>query len=561
MSKTNIKKELIRNLENEINGGDSNMKYFDCTVVEAEEVLKRIKSGYYDHLLEVLVSKIDLHKFLKYDFERQGLTTLSEPSLKEYKIHSLKHDLNKKLSYLSLDHPEEKEETYQRKIEELLANLISGVYDKLLLEKEFWFASSIEAETLLEWNEIRKNNSQRNKITLPNYIVFSVYYRLMDHIKRVNTWKDLFGGNYECRYTGHKQTPTTSEELIRYKNLANELVTEDYDWREARNVVREFNKLNIYDSSKFPHNVEEIVRCFEHNKNIIYPEYENKGNCCHDLEAIKERAKILLEVLDSSNLIKIYLNRDEDNIDEYLRKMINSQFDIDSIYKKSYSGLSKKKIKNLLDNPSNYSEYEIKNFFGYFPSKMKKTLCDLAKGVLYSLSAYQEESCINIFNEAINLQKVLNCWRGTVYYNNVNIVCLSNGDKIYSIPYEDIERRYNDFQQEYEYYFRNSTSDLEYVEGCTEIVGNVVMSQIFIDGNKRTSKCLFNAMLVVRGIVPPILNFCHSDEIDLFEQFAYNRNNKYLPVKKEILEETLKVGELFDVSSKETSTGKSYIKK
>ena len=113
--------------------------------------------------------------FLKYDFERQGLTTLSEPSLKEYKIHSLKHDLNKKLSYLSLDHPEEKEETYQRKIEELLANLISGVYDKLLLEKEFWFASSIEAETLLEWNEIRKNISQRNKISLPNYIVFSVY--------------------------------------------------------------------------------------------------------------------------------------------------------------------------------------------------------------------------------------------------------------------------------------------------------------------------------------------------------------------------------------------------
>lgn len=108
MSKMDIKKELIRNLENELTGGDSNMKYFDCTTVEAEGTLKRLKSGSYDKLIEVLTTKVDLHKFLKYDFERQKSTTPSELSLKEYKIHCLKYDLDKALHFLSLDNPEEK---------------------------------------------------------------------------------------------------------------------------------------------------------------------------------------------------------------------------------------------------------------------------------------------------------------------------------------------------------------------------------------------------------------------------------------------------------------------
>lgn len=559
MNKMDIKKELIRNLENEITGGDNNMQYFDCTTVEAEGTLKRIKSGSYDQLIEVLTKKIDLHKFLKYDLERQKSTTPSAPSLKEYKIHCLKYDLDKALRFLSIDNPEEKEEVYQEKIEKLLTNLTSGVYDELLLEKDFWFAAPIKAEPLLEWNEARENNCQKSKATFPNYIVFNVYHSLMDHVRRVNTWKDTFGSDYTSRTTGHKQTPTTPEEFKRYKDLANELVTQDYDWREARNVMREFNKLDIFNNYEFPHNIEEIIKCFEHNKNIVFPEYTEKGKCSHDLEAISERARDLLEVLNNSNLINIYLNKDEDKVDKYLRKMITSQFDIEALYKESYSGVSKEIIKNVLEEPGNFSDDEIKNVFASFPSKMEKSLCDLAKGILYSLSTYQEESPINIFKDAINLQKALNCWHGTIYYNNYNSVRLPNGDTIYSIPYEDIESTYCTYQQEYDYYRRNSTSDLEYIEGCAEIAGNVIMSQIFIDGNKRTTKCLFNAMLAVKGIVPPILNFCNSDS-DLFEQFAYNRGNKYRSAKKIILEETLKVAEYFDVDSKEISPSKAYIK-
>lgn len=559
MSKLDIKKDLIRNLENEIAGGDNNMKYFDCTTIAATEVLKELKSGYYDQLIEEITTRIDLHKFLKYALERQKITP-SEPSLKEYKIYCLKYDLAKALEFLSFDNPKETREAYQEKIERLLVNISAGVYDELLLGEEFWFAAPVKAEPLLEWNELRENSCQKNKATLPNYIVFNVYYSLMDHVRRVNTWKNTFGRNYESRTTGHTQTPTTLEELKIYKDLAKRLVTEDYDWREARNVARKFNKLDIFNNYKFPHNIEEIFNCFEHDKNILFPDYEGKGKCSHDLEAIRERARDLLEVLNEDNLMNIYLNKAEDKVAEYLRKMITSQYDFASISKESYSGIDKQKIKSILEKPNFYSDYEINNCFSHFPIKVRKTLCDLAKGVLYSLSAYQEGSHIDIFDDAINLQKALNCWHGTINYNNFNSVRLSNDNTIFSIPYEDIERIYSSYQKEYEYYLKNSTTDLEYIEGCTEVAGNVMISQIFMTGNKRTSKCLFNAMLTARGIVPPILDFCDKD-LNLWEKFALHRDNKYRSAKENILEESLKVAEFFSTDFKEKNIKKIYIKK
>lgn len=555
-----IKKNLIHELENEIAGGDSNMKYFGCTATEAEEVLKRVKSGYYDQLIQSLTQEIELRKFIKYDLEKRKISTPKEPELKEYKIHCIREDLNNKLKLSSFKKSAEEQEKYKEDINKLLTNLVAGKYDELLIGKEPWFCDSVKVEVLLEWDKAREKISKRNSITFPNYIVFSEYCRLMEHIESVNTWKDTFGSYYECHYTKHEQTPTTEEELQCYENLATTLVTKEYDWREARNVIRELNKLDIYEDYNFPHNIEEIVKCFEHNKNIVFPDYQERGECCYDLEVIRERASNLLEVLNSSNLINIYLNKDEDKVGDYIRKMITSQFNIEDIYRESYSGVSKETIKKVLEEPNNFSDYEIKNVFTSFPNRMKKDLCDLAKGVLYSLSAYHEGSNIKIYDDAINLQKALNCWNGTIYYNNYNSVRLSNGNTIYSIPFEDIESIYSAYQKEFDYYFTNSASDLEYIEGCTEIAGNVITSQIFMEGNKRTTKCLFNAMLVARGIVPPILDFCDKD-LNLWEQFACNRGNKYQPAKRTILEESLKVAKYFDGNPKEISINKGYIKK
>lgn len=62
-------------------------------------------------------------------------------------------------------------------------------------------------------------------------------------------------------------------------------------------------------------------------------------------------------------------------------------------------------------------------------------------------------------------------------------------------------------------------------------MGNVVTSQIFREGNKRTAKCLFNALLMSKGIVPPIINFS-KDNAKLWNDIACNIKNRYMKVKK-----------------------------
>lgn len=553
----NKKEALIHKLKNELRGGESNMKYFDCTVEEAKEVLKKIETGYYDELLNSIRGDIDLHYFIKYDLATKNLLT-TKPSIKEYRIHCIREDLNREVEY-SFDATIEDLKKYKEKVEKLFVNLRAGVYDELLIGQGFWFENTLDALALLEWDLIREKNNIKDKPTFPNYIVFSTYYKIMDHVERVNTWKDTFNCYYHSRLTYHEQTPTTKDELERYKALGDELVNRNYDWREARNVKREFQKLKIFDHYEFPHNVEEVIKAFEPNQNIVFKEFEGRGNCCHELEEIQTKASCLLELLNENNLEKIYLNREEDKVDEYLRKMITSQFDVELLCKKSYS-ISQEEIKKVLENPKNYSDYEIKNLFSRFPLQTRKMLYHLAFGILYSLSAFQKGDHVNLYEDAINMQKALGCFCGTIYYNNYNSCGLSNGSRIYSIPYEDIESRYSSFQQEYDYYLSNSTSDLEYIEGCTEIAGNVITSQIFMEGNKRTTKCLFNAMLVIRGIVPPILDFCNTD-LNLWEKFACNCDNKYIPAKKEILEETLKIAAYFDSNSKNVSASSGYIKK
>ena len=132
---------------------------------------------------------------------------------------------------------------------------------------------------------------------------------------------------------------------------------------------------------------------------------------------------------------------------------------------------------------------------------------------------------LNIFDICQEFQKILNCNYGTVYYNDFNHLNLPNGEKIFSTPYEDIKKQYNAFQKKYKYLYENAT-DLEYVEGCAEILGSVLMSQIFREGNKRTARCLFNQMLISRGILPPVLDL-NENENELWNAYAYSRKERF----------------------------------
>lgn len=545
-----IKEKLISELENELRASKFYKKetidYIGRTVKEAEDLLEKLETGIFDQIL--FSTNVRLEMLSKWDLDRKITSNSSKPTLKDFKIYCFIEKLNKKIEELSqndlpLDDIKSKKDKYLG----FLNRLKNGVYDDILSEKDFWFWESIDFDTLLSWDEIRQNKSNLNEINLPNYIVFSVYSTIMSHVERVNHWKELFGRNYETRYTYREQTPTTKEELQEFRLLANKLVEVNYNWREARNVVRYFNGLRIYEDHRFPHNFDDIKRIFEQRMNIIFPEFENVGECSHNVDEIMEKAKRISEWLSPTNFSSLFLNENEDEIDIYIRKMIVSQFDFKILSKNSYNPLNEKNIRDMLENPSNYSEYEIKNLLSNQNFRTRDTLndlCNIAYGTLYSLFGYYRGSNIQILTETTNLQKKLNCWRDTVYYNDVNSVLLPNGERLYSTPYEDISEQYTKFQEEYDYYCANSASDLEYIEGCTEIVGNVVTSQIFREGNKRTAKCLFNALLISRGIVPPIIDF-NKDNAKLWNDFACNISNKYMSVKKEILDASLRTHEYF----------------
>ena len=125
-----------------------------------------------------------------------------------------------------------------------------------------------------------------------------------------------------------------------------------------------------------------------------------------------------------------------------------------------------------------------------------------------------------------------------------NYIVLPNGQKLGSMPAMDIVDSYARYQKEYDFYCENHSSDLELIEGCVEVMGNVVTSQIFKEGNKRTARCLFNAMMISNGIVPPIFNFTR-DKLKLWNDFACNRSNHYIPAKKAILDEAIRTKEYF----------------
>ena len=64
-----------------------------------------------------------------------------------------------------------------------------------------------------------------------------------------------------------------------------------------------------------------------------------------------------------------------------------------------------------------------------------------------------------------------------------------------------------------------------------------MMAQIFLSGNKRTAKCLFNEMLISRGILPPVVDL-NENELALWDSFVESRNLNYKEAKEQILEET-----------------------
>ena len=418
--------------------------------------------------------------------------------------------------------------------QQLFRNLYQGKYHSLF-NQNYWFGPSVSTETLAHWQEQREEQKSlglpTQEITIKNYIV---YANLDEILKQINRIKQK--GEYHISLNGHIQTPPTPEEEEEIKKLAQEVLSRNFTWREAREVNKAVNvKVRPFHNYKFPHDIEEIRKALNPEVITYFDKIREDKTLQLNPTPLNIRAKEINEKLTVRNIHQLFMMPATTPLEQYLRQMIFSQLDFVRIEKKT--GITRKEVEKSLTVELTLPREVIRKLFSN--PEETSTITGLTQGILHSLT--DSKKIDNILEEAKEIQREYNCWNGTVGYTEINSIRLKDGDMIYSTYCEDIKDQYTGFWIQYDYFYNNA-NDLEFVEGCVELLGSIMMSQIFRKGNKRTAKALFNKMLLSRNIIPPVLDFNENDSA-LWDTFTDGRKERFEEAKLLILEKTIKTNQ------------------
>lgn len=416
----------------------------------------------------------------------------------------------------------------------LFRDLYQGKYHSLF-EQSYWFGPNISTETLAHWQEKREEQKSlglpTQEITLENYIVYAKLDEILKHTEYIKE-----NGQYYISLNGHTQTPPTSEEEEEIKKITQEVLSRNFTWRESREVNKAVNvKVKPFYNYKFPHDIEEIKEAFNPEVITYFDKIREDKTLQLDPTPLNVRAKEINDKLTERNIHRLFMMPATTPLEQYLRQMIFSQLDFVRIERKTET--TRKEVENSLTEELTLPKEVIRKLFS--DSKETNIITGLTQGILHSLT--DSKKIDNILEEAKEMQREYNCWEGTVGYTDVNSVKLKNGDMIYSTYCEDIKDQYTGFQIQYDYLYNNA-NDLEFVEGCVELLGGIMLSQIFRKGNKRTAKAMFHKMLLSRNIIPPVLDFNENDSA-LWDTFTDGRKERFEEAKLLILEKTIKTNQ------------------
>lgn len=416
----------------------------------------------------------------------------------------------------------------------LFRDLYQGKYHSLF-EQSYWFGPNISTETLAHWQEKREEQKSlglpTQEITLENYIVYAKLDEILKHTEYIKE-----NGQYYISLNGHTQTPPTSEEEEEIKKITQEVLSRNFTWRESREVNKAVNvKVKPFYNYKFPHDIEEIKEAFNPEVITYFDKIREDKTLQLDPTPLNVRAKEINDKLTERNIHRLFMMPATTPLEQYLRQMIFSQLDFVRIERKTET--TRKEVENSLTEELTLPREVIRKLFS--DSKETNIITGLTQGTLHSLT--DSKKIDNILEEAKEMQREYNCWEGTVGYTDVNSIKLKNGDRIYSTYCEDIKDQYTGFQIQYDYLYNNA-NDLEFVEGCVELLGGIMLSQIFRKGNKRTAKALFHKMLLSRNIIPPVLDFNENDSA-LWDTFTDGRKERFEEAKLLILEKTIKTNQ------------------
>lgn len=136
---------------------------------------------------------------------------------------------------------------------------------------------------------------------------------------------------------------------------------------------------------------------------------------------------------------------------------------------------------------------------------------------------------------------------------------ISNRPVIHTIQFEEVPEAIKNLQIEYEKAYNSSQSEEEYIKQIAKIYADFIFIQPYEDGNKRTAMCVFNSMLMSKGIVPPPISLINDDQM---VKAYYNAHEKdYEMLQNVVIEKYRKMKSITDNNNNKQEEMESNYKK
>lgn len=193
----------------------------------------------------------------------------------------------------------------------------------------------------------------------------------------------------------------------------------------------------------------------------------------------------------------------------------------DSYVKKVREMIRKKITENPEDHSIAYRDTHSALEKGAEEYESIKDIEDIARMTLESLSVKDdkpiniEEVCNRVRSE---MKSTIGSTKNGTEYRKKQVTLgsesgISNRPVMHTIQFEEVPEAIKNLQIEYEKAYNSSQPEEEYIKQISKIYADFIFMQPYEDGNKRTAMCLFNSMLMSKGIVPPPISLINDDQM------------------------------------------------
>ena len=204
----------------------------------------------------------------------------------------------------------------------------------------------------------------------------------------------------------------------------------------------------------------------------------------------------------------------------------------DSYVKKVREMIKEKIAENPEDHFISYRDTHSALEKGVEEYESIKDIEDIARMILKSLSV-EEDKPINI-EEVCNrvrseMKSTIGSTKNGIEYRKKQVTLgsesgISNRPVMHTIQFEEVPEAIKNLQIEYEKAYNSSQSEEEYIKQIAKIYADFIFIQPYEDGNKRTAMCVFNSMLISKGIVPPPISLINDNQMVKAYYNAYEKN-------------------------------------